>query len=787
MIRFDFRTNAEKDERSPFCKPKIYFSCHPSDFDAVFAGDEVSCFDKICGDILDEANKDCAIFYALDKDVPFSEEEIETALGGMNLFVIAVSTRMLTELNQSTQVYQVIEYAKKNRRPILPIMMDIPSGDMLDKYSLPENFGKMQFIDPHDENKNISYQNRLSNYLDEWLISPEDIEKIRSSFSTSIFMSYRKKDRKHAAELMRLIHRELQMFDIAIWYDEFLPLGEDWRISISDAMQYVKERSNLFVLIVTPAVLELVDNEKNFVTKEECPAAHDMGMKILPVEMEATDYAMLKKQVDFLPIPKSKNSDEFGTEVALIGNWSKGKKGFSPEQLYYMGLAYLFGVYAEVDAEMALTLLQMSAQAGYGTALKQIVHIAETLDNVGNYSAAADVYNMIYECQIELYGENSEEALETRISYWRSQFLTCESDKLDAALTAYNDMLDRLPQNDARLDEIYFYVAEIYNISDRSDEAIRVLKLLADRFSESDSGNENDLLKKAKLCSVLGDVYEKRGEYKKAIDSQQAAIDILKEHYSDNYRDIILIRRKIAENYRIMGEVSEALKMHREILEIKRKSKYFGAKHLETVLTMSDIVEILSASDDIDGAHDEALELAEKALNICDDNYRDVLTVPLLFHMRAYEILLGRMPGNENDVLRIGIHMDRILELKRKMRSVDTCEDLEDERLYGKVYVTMGNVARGVEVFEEAYAAALRIKDDKLVCELAKDLAGDLAYNCFELFKECKKNHDIKKANAYLAKSYEACLHHYGAFHEVTLATQSLLSDAKRKKKKKKK
>ena len=227
--------------------------------------------------------------------------------------------------------------------------------------------------------------------------------------------------------------------------------------------------------------------------------------------------------------------------------------------------------------------------------------------------------------------------------------------------------------------------------------------------------------------------------------------------------------------------------MHREILEIKRKSKYFGAKHLATLLTMSDIVEILSASDDIDGAHDEALELAEKALNICDDNYRDVLAVPLLFHMQAYKILLGRMPGNENDVLRIGIHMDRILELKRKMRSTDTCEDLENEQLYGKVYVTMGNVARGVEVFEEAYAAALRIKDDKRVCELAKDLAGDLACFCFELFKECKKNHDIKKANAYLAKSYEACLHHYGAFHEVTLAVQSLLSDAKRKKKKKKK
>lgn len=47
-----------------------------------------------------------------------------------------------------------------------------------------------------------------------------------------VFLSYRKKDRKHAKELMRLIHANRFCLDIAIWYDGFLAAGEDFNAAI---------------------------------------------------------------------------------------------------------------------------------------------------------------------------------------------------------------------------------------------------------------------------------------------------------------------------------------------------------------------------------------------------------------------------------------------------------------------------------------------------------------------------------------------------------------------------
>lgn len=45
--------------------------------------------------------------------------------------------------------------------------------------------------------------------------------KIRAAFDAYIFLSYRKKDRKYANELMRLIHKNDFCRDIASWYDEY--------------------------------------------------------------------------------------------------------------------------------------------------------------------------------------------------------------------------------------------------------------------------------------------------------------------------------------------------------------------------------------------------------------------------------------------------------------------------------------------------------------------------------------------------------------------------------------
>ena len=67
-------------------KPRVYFTCHPKDFN--------SCFKRICSDIL--RTHDCAIYYTEDMTEAIAEEYKQTDLGRNNLFVIPVTYALLT-------------------------------------------------------------------------------------------------------------------------------------------------------------------------------------------------------------------------------------------------------------------------------------------------------------------------------------------------------------------------------------------------------------------------------------------------------------------------------------------------------------------------------------------------------------------------------------------------------------------------------------------------------------------------------------------------------------------
>ena len=69
---------------------------------------------------------------------------------------------------------------------------------------------------------------------------PADWKKVRAAFDAYIFLSYRKKDRRYANELMKLIHSHPQCRDIAIWYDEFLTPGENFRVNIEKILKTSK-------------------------------------------------------------------------------------------------------------------------------------------------------------------------------------------------------------------------------------------------------------------------------------------------------------------------------------------------------------------------------------------------------------------------------------------------------------------------------------------------------------------------------------------------------------------
>lgn len=240
MATFLYKTRGDS---SPERKPHIYFTYHPEDFS--------KCFEKICKDIF--KTQDCAIFYTDDLNVEIEELYKESDLSQMNLFVIPVTSKLLRQPNRAMD--SDIRYAQKKHIPVLPIMME-PGLDSI--YSQQDKFGELQYLDPYLLDLTaIPYEEKLKKYLMSVLISDEMAERVRKAFDAYIFLSYRKKDRHYANELMKMIHSHPEFRNLAIWYDEFLTPSESFRKNIERMMK----NSKLFALLVTPNLLEYVDDQ----------------------------------------------------------------------------------------------------------------------------------------------------------------------------------------------------------------------------------------------------------------------------------------------------------------------------------------------------------------------------------------------------------------------------------------------------------------------------------------------------------------------------------------------
>ena len=153
MATFLYKT---RGNASPERKPRVYFTCHPEDFPKYF--------EKICEDIF--KTHDCAIFYTEDLNEEIEEKYKESDLGQMNLFVIPITFKLLSQPNRAMD--SDFRYAKEKHIPVLPIMME--SG--LDTiYSQEDKFGELQYLNPYTQDLTaISYEEKLKKYLESVLI-----------------------------------------------------------------------------------------------------------------------------------------------------------------------------------------------------------------------------------------------------------------------------------------------------------------------------------------------------------------------------------------------------------------------------------------------------------------------------------------------------------------------------------------------------------------------------------------------------------------------------------------
>ncbi len=372
-------TRGQSDARG---KPRVWLTCHPEDADTALA--------RVREDLLRHAN--CAVWHDTQMTAPYDLSELEACLDQMQLVVLAVTSKFLYTEHRAKDVE--LKYALRQHIPVLPILLE--SG-------LSREFNRVTDTKIQVVNRCVSdptatpYDDVLEGYLNSVLVGDELAEKVRDAFDAYVFLSYRKKDRRHAQRLMHLIHENRQFRDIAIWYDEFLVPGEKY----DSAIQAAFEKSGLFALAVTPSLLE----PKNYVMRVEYPLARDRRRKkgdlqIVPVELyeeergdERTERLKLETVYRDIPPIQDEHQPQQVNAALLkaLERISRKENDGSARHRFFIGLAYLCGIDVEINPARALELIQSAAEDPdpCHDATEKLVDMYMTGDGVARNPAAA--------------------------------------------------------------------------------------------------------------------------------------------------------------------------------------------------------------------------------------------------------------------------------------------------------------------------------------------------------------------------------------------------------------
>ncbi len=331
-----YKTRGNSD---PFNKARVYFACHHKDFKKYF--------NIISDEILEKEN--CCIWYREDRGVSGKEEFLEE-LKQMDLIVIPVTKNLLTTENEVLS--SELKFATEQKIPVLPILVEAVSEKVFN-----EKFGDIQYLDrKHVDESALTYSKKLGDFLEKIIVTDDLRKEICDNFEGRIFLSYRKCDRAQATKLMHIIHKEEGLKYVAVWYDEFLNLGENFNENIEKALREGK----LFVMAVTPNTVE----GGNYIITTEYPMAKKENKIIVPFEMVATDRKTLEKWYEGIPSCINGNDEKAVAKAILEEMGEFVRKEKTAEQEYLMGSAYLSGIDVEVDAELGLKLIENAAKRG---------------------------------------------------------------------------------------------------------------------------------------------------------------------------------------------------------------------------------------------------------------------------------------------------------------------------------------------------------------------------------------------------------------------------------------
>ena len=604
-----------KEIGSDKSRPRVFFISHDADHDEYL--------DRVISMLHEQS--DCMVYYRDMTEGPpkIDPGELSETLSEMQLVVIPVTQRLLRE--PSDAMSMVIPYALDHNIPVLPVLME---PDPAGRYS--KLFGNLQYLDANDEDKTAEpFDKKLAAYLSEILISPETIQRVKDAFDACIFLSYRKKDRTMARELMRMIHRDPRYRDIAFWYDEFLVPGEDFNDGILRAL----EGADLFTMVVTPQLLE----DPNYVMTHEYPAACEAGKTIFPVVMEDTDSSELERCYRGIPHAVTASDDETW-QIELndkLKNFALQTGKDDPHHMFLIGLAYLDGINMEVDADKARRLITEAADAGLEEAMRKLSVMYFRGKGVPKSIVTSTQWQERLNASLEerYRAEKTDELLDelyTEQNFLANRYYMLKEDRKTLPAAAYLRELAEekvrrgLPGSrhdlafcTTKLGTWFNALDDYYSTKKYYGNALEIYEELLEDEPSDKIRRESSL-----VYSFLGRMYYSRSMTEESLDCYRRAEEILLGICSDEYRkattrNLMNLYKDHADVLIKAGNRNEAMEMYAKASEIAdsvpaEKSDFKEKSALEHLYFRLDIL-----YDDM-GRKEEAREYVRKRLRILE-------------------------------------------------------------------------------------------------------------------------------------------------------------------------
>ena len=684
MSKLLYKTIA--DER-PQGKPNVYFSCHPDDLGKYFEENTIRIL-RI---------QDCAIWYESEPEADYDIEELEMNLSQMQLIVIPVTTKLLTSTCRSIQVE--LPLAKEKHIPVLPLMMEHGLDSVFSMH-----FGDLQYLDPNDTDETRrSFDESLVTYIKSILVSNELTEKIRSAFDAYIFLSYRKKDRRKAQDLMRMIHHSPLCRDIAIWYDEFLIPGEDFNQEIEKMLK----NSDLFTLVVTPNLV----NEVNYVMTTEYPEALTQRKPVLPVEMEKTDRCKLDEYYKDLPpcVPGVESEKFQETLLEKVRMMGVSANDDDAEHNYLIGLAYLDGVDVEIDFAQAEKLITGAANAGVPEAMLQLAVMYKTGKGVKrDYHESVkwrkkNVEYLRKAYETEPSADRADELINRLWSLGDAQY---ELSMLDEAEISYDEMRILAEQYiDYGEDKYVSYFAVSYdrlgNVSGAKgntaaaqryyEQSFAIREKLAEKTGTAESriGLAIIFIKLGRIAEEKENLAESQGYYEKSLA-------ICNELFAET--GTIESRKGLAVSYERLGDIAEAKGSLEEAQKYYVKSLAIReelAEKIDTLASWRDLSVIYKRLGDAAMARRDlaaAQNYYVKALAICKELAEKAQTIESMMDLSGSYAGLGLIAMLKEDLSEAQMYYEKSFAIREEL--AEWTGTIESKKELSQSYGDFGDMAQ---------------------------------------------------------------------------------------------